>query len=182
MAAASIARPNASTIPSSTSVGTGQPHHAIGPDARLERLGRVQHHNLHAVHDRDAVAELSQVDHREHLVHPVRDGAAVDAVQLGVQAQVLRRGEVAVERRVLEHQADVPADLVALTGDVEAAHAGGAGGGPRERAEHVDRRALAGAVRAEEAEDLAASDREGHATDGLDLAVGLDEVLDLDGP
>src|ERR687891_51493 len=64
--------------------------------------------------------------------------------------------------------------------DVEAVHAGDAGGGPRERAEHVDRRALAGAVWSEKAEDLAASDGERDATDGLDLAVGLDEGLDLD--
>ena len=51
---------------------------------------------------------------------------AVDAVQLGVQAEVLRRGELAVERRVLEHEADVPADVVAFADDVEAAHTGGA--------------------------------------------------------
>jgi hypothetical protein len=69
---------------------------------------------------------------------PRRDGPGVDAVELGVQAEVLLGGEVAVERRVLEHEADVPADVVALAGDVEAAHTGGAGGGPGERAEHVD--------------------------------------------
>ncbi len=122
-----------------------------------------------------------EVDHLEHLAHPRRDDPGVDAVQLGVQAEVLLGGEVAVERLVLEDEADVPADVVALGGDVEAAHAGGAGGGPRERAEHVDRRALAGAVGAEEAEDLAASDGERDAADGLDLAVGLGELVDLDG-
>ena len=98
-----------------------------------------------------------------------------------MEAEVLLGGEVAVERRVLEHESDVPADVVAFAGDVEAAHAGGAGGGPRKRAEHVDRRALAGAVGAEEAEDLAGSDGERDAADGLDLAVGLGEVFDLDG-
>jgi hypothetical protein len=75
----------------------------------------------------------------------------------------------------------VPADVVPLAGNVEAVHAGGAGGGTRQRAEHVDRRALAGAVGAEEAEDLAAGDGERDAADGLDLAVGLDEGLDVDG-
>ena len=43
----------------------GAQHHAVGADARLERLGRVQHDDLPAVHDRDAVAELG-------LVHVVR--------------------------------------------------------------------------------------------------------------
>ena len=75
----------------------------------------------------------------------------------------------------------MPADVVALADDVEPGHAGGAGGGPGERAEHVDRGALAGAVGSQEAEDLAASDGERHVADGLDRAVGLDEVLDLDG-
>ena len=42
------------------------------------------------------------------------DDAGVDAVQLGVQAQVLLGGEVAVQRGVLEDQADVAAHVVAL--------------------------------------------------------------------
>ncbi len=98
-----------------------------------------------------------------------------------MQAEVLLGGEVAIERLVLEHEADVPADVVACGGDVEAAHAGGAGGGSRERAEHVDRRALAGAVGAEETEDLAAGDAERNAADGLDLSVRLGEPGGLDG-
>ena len=40
--------------------------------------------------------------------------AARDAVQLGVQAQVALGGQVAVERGVLEDQADVAPDVVAL--------------------------------------------------------------------
>jgi hypothetical protein len=127
------------------------------------------------------VATVPQVDHVEHLTHPRRDDPWVDAVELGVQAEVLVGGEVAVERLVLEDEADVAADVVALGGDVEAAHARVARGGSRERAEHVDRRALAGAVGAEEAEDLAAGDGERNAADGLDLAVRLDELVDLDG-
>ena len=127
------------------------------------------------------VTPVPEVDHLEHLAHPRWDDPGVDAVELGVQAEVLLGGEVAVERRVLEHEADVPADVVALIDDVEAAHAGGAGGGPHEGAEHVDRRALPGAVGAEEAEDLTASDGERDSADGLSLAVGLDEGLDLDG-
>jgi hypothetical protein len=75
----------------------------------------------------------------------------------------------------------VPTDILALADDVEAAHAGGAGGRSGQRAEHVDRRALAGTVGPEEAEDLAGSDDERHVTDGFDVAVGLDEALDLDG-
>ena len=42
------------------------------------------------------------------------------AVQLAVEAQVLLGGQVRVEGRVLEDQADVAADLVALGDDVVA--------------------------------------------------------------
>jgi hypothetical protein len=132
-----------------------------------------RHHRL--------VAPVGEIDHRQHLVHPGPDDAGVDVVELGVESQVLLGGEVAVERGVLEDQADVPAHVVALGDDVEAADARGAGRGQRQGAEHVDRRALAGAVGAEEAEDLARRDGERHAADGLDLAVGLDEGVDLDG-
>ena len=123
----------------------------------------------------------AQVDHLEHLVHPGRRRRRVDAVQLGVHAQVLRGGEVDVQRGVLEDQADVAAHVVALRDDVEAADARRAGRRLGQRAEHVDRRALAGAVGAEEAEDLARRDGERNAADGVDVAVGLDEVVDLDG-
>ena len=42
------------------------------------------------------------------------DEARLHAVELGVQLEVLLGGQVAVERRVLEDQADVAADVVAL--------------------------------------------------------------------
>jgi hypothetical protein len=97
-----------------------------------------------------------------------------------VQAQVLRGGQVAVERRVLEDEADVAADVVSLAHDVVAGDARAARGGAREGAEHVDGRRLAGAVGSEEPEDLAGGDLEAHAPHGLDLAEGLLEVGDLD--
>jgi len=43
-------------------VVVGRPkRHAVGADARLQRLRRVEDHDLAAVHDRDAVAELRLV-------------------------------------------------------------------------------------------------------------------------
>ena len=119
------------------------------------------------------VAALPQPDHLEHLAHAVGDERGVDAVELGVQAQVLLGGQVAVERRVLEDEADVAADVVALAHDVVAGDARAARGRARERAEHVDRRRLAGAVGAEEPEDLAGGDLEAHAAHRLDLVEGL---------
>ena len=46
------------------------------------------------------------------------------AVQLGVETQVLRAGQVVIERGVLEDQADIAADRVPLGPDVAAGHPG----------------------------------------------------------
>ncbi|WP_371814273.1 hypothetical protein [Phycicoccus sp. HDW14] len=57
----------------------------------------------------------------------------------------------------------------------------------RQAEDHVDGRGLAGAVRPEEGQDLAAADREVDATDGLDVAEVLghgaegDRVHDIHG-
>ena len=106
--------------------------------------------------------------------------ARLDAVELGVQLEVLLGGQVAVERRVLEDQADVAADVVARGRDVVAGDGRGARGGLGQRAEHVDRRRLPGAVRAEEAEDLAGLDGERDAADGLDVPERLAQFVDFD--
>ena len=57
---------------------------------------------------------------------------------------------------------------------------GGAGRGPQQAAEHADRRGLAGAVAAEEAEDLAGADVERHVVDGDEAAESAREVPDFD--
>src|SRR4029450_12894924 len=48
---------------------------------------------------------------------------------LAVEPEVLLGGQVGVQGRLLEDQADVAADLVAFAGDVEAGHPGRAFGG-----------------------------------------------------
>ena len=103
---------------------------------------------------------LPEPDHLEHLAHPVGHPRLGHAVQLGVEAQVLLGGEVGVEGRVLEHQPDVAADVGALADDVVAGDAGRAGGRLGQRAQHLDRGRLAGAVGPEEPEDLAGLDLE----------------------
>ena len=96
------------------------------------------------------------------------------------EPEVLHGGHVAVERRVLEDQADVATHVVALVDHVVAGHAGRARGGLDQRAQHVDRGGLAGAVGAEEAEHFAGGHLELDAADRLDLIVVLDQAADLD--
>ena len=57
--------------------------------------------------------------------------------------------------------------------DVVAGDRGGAGGRLEQRRQHPQRGGLAGAVRAEEADDLALGDVEVDAVDGADLLVFL---------
>ena len=97
-----------------------------------------------------------------------------------MELEVLLGGQVAVERRVLEDQADVAAHVVALGGDVVAGDGRGAGRRLRERAEHVDRRRLPGAIGTEEAEDLTRLDGERDAADGLDVPERLAQFVDFD--
>ena len=47
-----------------------------------------------------------------------------EAVDARVEVEVLAHREVVVERELLAHVADAPADLLALRRDVEAEHAG----------------------------------------------------------
>ena len=86
--------------------------HARGVHQAPRDLEAAAHPAGEGAHD--VVRALPQADHRQHLLHARLDQIALDAVELGVQAEVLRGGQVAVERRVLEHEADVAADVVAL--------------------------------------------------------------------
>ena len=116
--------------------------------AALHAAGEV----LHLV-----ATALPQADHLEHLPHPRLDRVAWDAVELGVEAEVELRREVGVERRVLEHEADVAADLRPLAHDVVAGDPRLAARRGDEGAEDLDGGRLAGPVRAEEPEGLASS-------------------------
>jgi hypothetical protein len=107
------------------------------------------------------------------------------AVQVGVEAQVLLGGELLVEGLLLEDQADATTHLVALLHDVVAGHPGAAAGGVANGAQHLDRGGLPGAVGPQEAVGLAGLDAEIDALDGLDEliapSVGLGEPVHADG-
>ncbi len=88
-----------------------------------------------------------------------RSALAREPVDAGEEVEVLAHGQILVEREPLAHVADVPADRLALGGDVEAEHGGVARGGGQQAAQDPDQRRLARAVRSEQAVDLAASGR-----------------------
>ena len=75
----------------------------------------------------------------------------------------------------LRDVADPPADADRVGDQVAAGHRGGAGGRLEQRGQHAQRRRLAGAVGAEEADDLPGLDVEVDADDGVDLLLALAE-------
>src|SRR5581483_8942324 len=87
-----------------------------------------------------------------------------------VDEHVLAHGELVVERVRLRHDAEPTADLRAVSNRVEVEDAQGAAARRRDAADHAHRRALAGAVRAEEPERLAGLHVEVDPVDGDEVA------------
>ena len=84
----------------------------------------------------------------------------------GEEREVLVDREVFVQRELLRHVADAALQRLGVARDLVAEHVDLAGGRVQQAAEHADRRRLAGAVRPEEAVDLAPAHREIEAVDG----------------
>ena len=128
-----------------------------------------------------AVGGVGQADALEQLDAAADALALGQAVQRGLEAQVLAAGQQRVERGLLEGGADRLAHVRALADDVVAAHARGARGGRQQRGEHEHGGRLAGAVRPEKSVDLAGLDAEVDAVHRADAALELaDEAVDLD--
>src|SRR4029453_14684644 len=92
---------------------------------------------------------------------------------------VLPRRELAVEAWILKYDPEAAPDVRRLRGRIETVNPDRAADRRDQRREHLDRRRFAGAVRAEEGEDLAGGDIERDAAHSGHLTVGLDEVADL---
>ena len=73
-------------------------------------------------------------------------------------------GQPIVKPKIFRQEADVPADLDVAHRSAE--HEGPADGGPHEAEQHLDRRALPGAVWSQEAEDLTPGDGQREVPDG----------------
>ena len=97
-----------------------------------------------------------------------------------VDDQVLGDGQLVVELVGLRHDAEAGPDLAAVRGGLEAEHPQRPGGRRRRAADHPHRRGLAGPVRPEEPERLAAVDLDVDAVDRREVAEPLDELARLD--
>src|ERR671935_790555 len=118
--------------------------------------------------------EIGQAEDRDEFVDVC---AFVDAPQAGVELEVAATRQRAVDDRVLEDDAADGAGLPRLRGDVETGQLRRAAGRCDRRGEHPDGGRLAGAVRAEQPEDLAGRDVEIDALHGGDSAwIDLSEL------
>jgi hypothetical protein len=123
------------------------------------------------------VLELHEL---EELADPTLADARRHAVGVPVEAEVLLGRQRLVQGRLLEHEADRSTDPGLVANDIVSVDDRRAGRGPEQRAQHPDRRRLAGAVGAEEAEHLTLPDLEGHALDCFQLAIAPEQASRLD--
>ena len=134
----------------------------------------ARHHEAlrHAARQRVDVGfgAVGQVELLEQLVGPRPRRALVEPEIAAVVVEVLPDREAAVERVGLRDHADRLFGQGRLGDHIDAAHAGAAGARHDARREHADGGRLAGAVGAEQAEDLAGGDRQVERLDGADAA------------
>ena len=109
----------------------------------------------------EAVAEGRHAHHLEQRV--AARGVVAHVVDLGEEGDVLVDAEVAVEREALREVADLRREPPPLAQRVEAAGAHAPGVGLQQAEDRAQRRRLARAVGADQAEHLAAPHVEGHA-------------------
>ena len=107
-------------------------------------------------------------------------GGRVEVEQPRVQRELLARGQLRVERRLLEHHADLPPHRGAFAHHVVSEQERRTGGRREQRGEHTHRRRLARPVRAEQAEADPARHVEIDPCERGALAVALLQAAHLD--
>src|SRR5213594_4077860 len=118
---------------------------------------------------------------RSRVACGARPGNAVgEAPQARGEAQVFAHRQVAVECGVLKYEPDAAPHGEALAHDVVSRNARSAAGGREESREQVNRGGLTGAVRPEQAEELAIPDLEVEPIESADRAKVLAEAAGVD--
>ena len=124
-----------------------------------------------------AIGELHEL---EQLLGAAPALGARQVEVAAVEHEVVEHGELLVELVLLRHDADPGPDLLAVAGRVHPEDPQLALGDRRDAADHAHRRRLAGAVRPEEAERLAAVDLDVDPVDGGEVAEPLDQAAGRD--
>ena len=157
-------------------------HRHVEPDRRLveeQHLRQVQqradHFHLHPLAQRQIphglTHEILDVEQVDQLVARLEEILAAQAVDRAVELERVERREIPLQLVAIPHHERDLAQVVLLApGRDVSEHPPLARRGVEEAGEHLQRRRLAGAVRAEEADDLARADLERDPVDGGDVA------------
>ena len=133
---------------------------------------------------RTAIGGGLEIERREELFRPGLGGAPVHAVQSALQDELAPAGHPWIRRPALRDIPDPLAHPLRLPEKVDTGDGRLARRWRQECREEPQRRGLAGSVRAEEAEDLATSNRQIDAADGLyprlTALEGLAQVIGFD--
>src|SRR5207248_5803478 len=127
-----------------------------------------------------ATPHLADTTAVQGLLQPGGTLLAIDALELGAVVEIFLDAHLGVERDVVGQVADVLAHLHRLRHDIEAGDARDAAGRRQVRREDAHGRRLAGAVEAEEANDLSLVDLEADLIESQHGAEKLGDAVTLD--
>ena len=127
------------------------------------------------------VARVREPEELEEGRGALAHGAGAMATQGPREAQVLHRGQVAVQGRFLEHHPDVPPHRERRAEDVVARDPGAPGARAQEGAQELEGGGLPRAVAAQQREELPRLDGEVESRERRDRAIALREALREDG-
>src|SRR5207244_5221322 len=139
-------------------------------DALPVTFGQVAH---------DPAAHFGQTALLHYHINPLAAAADAKAFQPRAELEVFTHPHIEVERIVLRHVTNAPPHFVGLSKHIQAGDARRAGTRRHETREDTHRRALAGAVRSEKTDDLAASDGKSQTVNRRVAGVALGQILDL---
>jgi hypothetical protein len=128
---------------------------------------------------RQAAAIAFEADQRQCLLDSLVDLDARHLSHLQAERHVLRHREMREQGIALEHHAGIALPRRQLR-DVGAAQHHPAGGGLDEARDHAQGRGLAAARGAQQHHELAVGDRQRDVAHGVEIAVALHEVPDLE--
>jgi hypothetical protein len=128
-----------------------------------------------------AAAPFPELDHLEDVAESFFREVARHPVELRVETQILLGRQILVQRRVLEHETDVPSDVCRMRRHVVSGDPSASCRRAKQRTQDADRRGFSRPVRAEEPERFPDGDVERDVIDRGDVIEDLAEVLDQNG-
>ena len=128
------------------------------------------------------VALLGEADQLEDFLNFFGPMRALHLIAGAKEIEILDDEHILVDAESIGHIADQAANLIALFVNIIAVNAGCARGRPQEKGEYFQGGRFAGAVAADEAENIAPGHLKVQAIEGDQLPVGMREVKRFDGP